>query len=568
MTSPRRRPTRRRAFRRRRVSRVASRRVALQKHRVASLSLLLRVGPHPPRRVPHRDKLLRARRMNPDARVELLLRRAALQRDAQPLHDLRGVRADHVASDDLVRVHVHDELHERLLDSPGEGNFHRRKRRRVHVARVARGDRLRLRHPHGRDRGLAEHRARNVLVVRLRRNPAHDRVLERHALHERHRGEVHPVRDVSHRVDGVDGGLGVLVDDDRALRVELDADLLQAEIRAVRVRDAAGRPHHAVGLDHARGVRLHGERPVVVLRYLQRVDAVADDDPAALEVVRDRLPHLLVEPSQREVRAVHDLHVGAQTREDARELDGDVPSADHEDAFRLLLKRERLVGGDPEVRAGDRGVPRPAAGGEEDRLRAVLGRDAVDGGDGDLVRAGDLADAFEFVHARVVEDAAVDAVQPLDLRRLRGDEPLPGERRRALAVVPPEPDGVAEFRLERGAVHEEFLRHASANDARAAQSAGGRGGYRGVRQLHEADFRARGGAHARGADAAGAAADGEDVVVVLHRFRSRRRGERAPRGAMGRVPRANDADAAEVRARRGREDWERGRAVATDRKAH
>jgi hypothetical protein len=62
--------------------------------------------------------------------------------------------------------------------------------------------------------------------------------------------------------------------------------------------------------------------------------------------------------------------------------------------------------------------------------------------------------------------------------------------------------------------------------------------------------------------------DGEDVVVVLHRFRSRRRGERAPRGAMGRVPRANDADAAEVRARRGREDWERGRAVATDRKAH
>ena len=99
---------------------------------------------------------------------------------------------------------------------------------------------------------------------------------------------------------------------------------------------------------------------------------------------------------------------------------------------------------------------RAAAGREEDGLRRDGLLRAVGESQLDLVRADDLAGTLKLLHAGVVEEAAVDAVEALNLIRLGGDETLPRERGHLLAVVPPEPDRVAELRLETRAVDEEL----------------------------------------------------------------------------------------------------------------
>ena len=81
--------------------------------------------------------------------VELGLRGAALERDADALHDLRRVGSDHVRADNLIRGGVHDELHERLLDPPREGDLHRGERAGVDVDGHTGGHGLVLGHAHG-----------------------------------------------------------------------------------------------------------------------------------------------------------------------------------------------------------------------------------------------------------------------------------------------------------------------------------------------------------------------------------------------------------------------------------
>ena len=89
-------------------------------------SLHLALGAHAARRLPHGDELLRGGGVNTDGGVELLLGGAALESDAEALHDLRAVGSDHVAADNLIRGDVHDELHERLLHAARQRNLHGR----------------------------------------------------------------------------------------------------------------------------------------------------------------------------------------------------------------------------------------------------------------------------------------------------------------------------------------------------------------------------------------------------------------------------------------------------------
>ena len=407
-------------------------------------------------------------------------------------------------ADNLIRGGVHDELHERLLNPAREGYLHRGERARVDVAGHALRHGLLLGHAHGGHGGLAENRGWDVFVVGLGGLAQHHGVLERHALHQRHGGEVNPVGHVAHGVDRRHGCLGVLVHDDGALGVELDANLLQAEVRAVGVWDAAGGPHHAVRLDLRPVVQREGEGSVVVLGDGHRVGARVNTRAPRREVSRHRLANLLVETPQGKVRAVHDVHLRSEALEDTRELHGDVPAADDDDALGLVLKRECLVGGDAELGSGNVGLPRPAPGREQDGLGGDRLLVAVDVGDLHAVGAGDATGALVLLHAGAVEQSAVDAVESLNLAVLGCDEPLPGELGHLVAVIPAEADGIAELGLERGAVHEELLRDAAADHAGAAEAAGGGGGDGGVGKLDEADLGARLGGHARRANAAGA----------------------------------------------------------------
>ena len=228
-----------------------------------------------------------------------------------------------------------------------------------------------------------------------------------------------------------------------------------------------------------------------------------DPRAARAQVGRHGLANFLVEPAEGQVRAVHDVGLGSEALEDPRELHRDVSAADDHDAFGLVFKRECLVGGDAEFGAGDVGLPRPAAGREEDGLGGDRLFLAVHVGDLDGVGAGDATGALVLLDARAVQKAPVDAVEAFNLSVLGGDEPLPGELGHRASVVPAEADGVAELGLEPGAVHEELLWDAAADDAGSAEAAGGGGGDGGVGELDEANLGARLGGHAGRADTAG-----------------------------------------------------------------
>ena len=69
-----------------------------------------------------------------------------------------------------------------------------------------------------------------------------------------------------------------------------------------------------------------------------------------------------VEAAQRQRLAIHQVHVRAETGEDAGEFYRDVARADDRHALRHMRQVERIVGDDAEFRTGNRQAHRMAAG--------------------------------------------------------------------------------------------------------------------------------------------------------------------------------------------------------------
>ena len=118
---------------------------------------------------------------------------------------------------------------------------------------------------------------------------------------------------------------------------------------------------------------------------------------------------LLVEAAQDAVAAQHDIDLGAQPVEDAGEFDGDVARANDGDVLGQLGKVEGVARRDRELAARDRRNHRMAAGGDQD----LLGRNGFLA-DLDRVAVHKAAAAHMQLHARPLEQAQVERVQPVD----------------------------------------------------------------------------------------------------------------------------------------------------------
>jgi hypothetical protein len=106
-------------------------------------------------------------------------------------------------------------------------------------------------------------------------------------------------------------------------------------------------------------------------------------------------------------------------------------------------------------------------------------------------------------HARLLQDVFVDAVEARDFLVLVGEQRLPVEAR--LADSPTIGGGDVEILSPVRGVGEELLRDAADVDAGAAEAVG----------LGDRRARAVGRGNAAGANTAGSASYGEEVVVVL-----------------------------------------------------
>ncbi len=214
---------------------------------------------------------------------------------------------------------------------------------------------------------------------------------------------------------------------------------------------------------------------------------------------RQRVADVAVEPAQHIVGAEDLRHLRSQPREDAGEFDGDIAAAHHQQALRELRQVEDFVRRDGEIGAGDRRLhDGRAARGDQDVSR----RNAAAVRERDGVRSGQRRPRRNRLDAGLFEIGRIDAGEARDFLFLGGDQrrPVEADGRHG----PAEPGRILEFVAKAARVDVELLRHAAADHAGAADP----------EFLGDGDLRAVPRRDARRADAAGAGADDEQVVIV------------------------------------------------------
>src|SRR5919106_1553532 len=390
-------------------------------------------------RAPERDEpglldRLGERRVRGHAVRDRLDGRLGVERDDAGLDEVGDVRPDHDDPEQLAIARLVDRLH------PADGLvLHhraavRRERERTDEDVVAvLLARLLLRQADARDLRVGVDGTRDGAAV-------HDGLVAHGvlggdlALAERGVGELPVARAVADRVDVRDGRAPVLVRGNALLRVEVDAERLEADV--LRDRPPARGDEHEVALDRL-AAELH-------LQTAPRVfDPVAlgvemDGDAAFLELLPQLLGRVLVLLRDERRQHLDDRDLAPEALEDGRELAADDPAAEDDDALRHLRLGEQTgrvdaaLGVDPVDRRPERIRARRDDHGLEGHVLAALDRERV--GVLEAALPFDPLDAVRLEEAGdAVRELADDRVLPLvrlrevELRRADVDAQL-GER--------------------------------------------------------------------------------------------------------------------------------------------
>ena len=158
------------------------------------------------------------------------------------------------------------------------------------------------------------------------------------ALAERGVRELPVAGAVADRVDVRDGRAAVLVGGDARALVELDAGGLEAE--PLDERAAADGDEHQVGLHGLAVAEVDGELGAVVLD-LRALLAEVERDAALAELLRELLARVLVLLRDQRRQHLDDRHLGAEAVEDRGELAADDAAAEDDEPPRHLLLREQ-----------------------------------------------------------------------------------------------------------------------------------------------------------------------------------------------------------------------------------
>src|SRR6266516_4854404 len=216
---------------------------------------------------------------------------------------------------------------------------------------------------------------------------------------------------VADGVDVADGRPAVLVRGDPFALVELDADLLEAEV--LDRGAAADGDEHQVALDRLAVAEVDGQAAGGFLD-LRALLLEVEVDPALAELLRELLRGVFVLGRDQPRQHLDDRHLGAEAPEDRGELAADDPAAQYDEPLRHLGLREQSLGVDAarRVEAVDRRPARTRARRHDRALEAdvlcVLDRDRV----GVLEAAGAL-DPLDAVGLEEAGDALRHLVDDL-----------------------------------------------------------------------------------------------------------------------------------------------------------
>src|SRR5512132_431228 len=233
------------------------------------------------------------------------------------------------------------------------------------------------------------------------------------ALPERRVRELPVAGAVADGVDVLDRRPAMLVGGDTGALVELDADLLEAEV--LYQRTAADGDEHQVGLDRLAVAEVDRERRARVLHFRALLLEV-EGDAALLELLRQLGRGSVVLHRDQLREQLDDRHLGAEALEDRRELAADDPAAEDDQPPGDPLLREQAFRVDAAWRidALDRRNEREAARGDD----CLLERDVLAALDRDRVRVLEAALALDPVDAVRLEERGDTAGHLLDDARL------------------------------------------------------------------------------------------------------------------------------------------------------
>ena len=212
------------------------------------------------------------------------------------------------------------------------------------------------------------------------------------------------------------------------------------------------------------------------------------------------LAHVVVKAAQNVFAAIDQRHVGAEAGKNAGEFDRDIAAALDHHAARQFRQVERLVRRDGVLDAGNVvAKARRPAGRDQDMGRP----DAIAAGHLHGVGIGQRGAVLDDFDAGLFQERAVGRFQPPDLLVFVGDQRRPVER--GVRHGPAEARGILEFAVEARGIDQKLFRHAAADHAGAAEAV--------FLRQHDAGAMLRG--NARGAHAARAAADDEQIDVEI-----------------------------------------------------
>ena len=211
-------------------------------------------------------------------------------------------------------------------------------------------------------------------------------------------------------------------------------------------------------------------------------------------------PQIHVEALQDFLAAIDQRRLDAEAVKDVGELDRDVAAAGNHNCLGQFWKIESLVGEDAVLVSRQGGMRiGPATSGNED---LVGGDSAVLRLDAHGVGVDQHGARMERLAAGLFDAMLVEAFEPRDFVLLVGDQGAPVET--CLGHSPAIAGCVGEMFGKLRGVNVELFRHAAADDAGAAVA----------ELLGDGDALAEPRRHARGANAARAAADDKKIVVV------------------------------------------------------
>ena len=393
--------------------------------------------------------------------VEIGLGRPHLHRDADELNHLAGIRADDVATDDLLAVPIDHELHEGSGRAPREGRTHRPETGLVDIDSRASHARLRLGQADDTDLRLREHSRRHVTVIDPRRLAAEDAVGKSVPLANGNGSQIHAIRHIADGVDVRHGRLRIVVDHDRTF-AHGHARRLEAEIMHMRV--AADREHDLIRRDTVAARKLR-EKPLRAFRDFRHGFAENNLDAAIFHFRVKMRAQIVVEAAQDFLAAINECDLRAEAGENPGELDADIAAALNDDTRWQRFEMKRLVGRDDmlDARNGFAVVGR-STGRDED----IRGADRFSGRECDGVAVDDSRSRLEATHLGPLECRDIGRFEPVDLAIFVGDQRRPVEFR--LSDGPAETGRILEVVRKARGIDEEFFGHATANDAGAAEA--------------------------------------------------------------------------------------------------